>query len=163
MLLSEALTFSKPHLFLEGSHKVNLRLKALCEDGRGSACLTKARTVALAETSATGLLWGTSFPVIEFGIASGIDPRVFAFLRFALAAPIMIAFARVYGKPLSAGLRTKPVWILGFLNAVGFLCQFFGPAYTAASVGALLVNLSGLIAAIGSAALLREKVSGEEG
>jgi len=59
--------------------------------------LPNERVGALAETSATGLLWGTSFPVIEFGIASGIDPRVFAFLRFALAAPIMIAFARVYG------------------------------------------------------------------
>src|SRR2546428_14117339 len=131
MLLSEASTFSKPHRFLEGSHKVNLRLKDLCEDGRGSACLTKETTVALAETSATGLLWGTSFPVIEFGIASGIDPRVFAFLRFALAAPIMIALARFQGKPLRAVLRMKPAWILGFLNAVGFLCQFLGQGDTA--------------------------------
>ena len=137
-----------------------MRLKDLCEEGKGSGCLPNERVGALAETSATGLLWGTSFPVIEFGIASGIDPRVFAFLRFALAAPIMIAFARVYGKPLSAGLRTKPVWILGFLNAVGFLCQFLGQAHTAASVAALLVNLSVLIAAIGSAALLGEKFTG---
>jgi len=124
--------------------------------------LTKERTAALAETSATGLLWGTSFPVIEFGISSGIDPRVFAFLRFAIAAPIMIAFARVYGKPLSAGLKMKSVWILGLLNAVGFLCQFLGQAYTAASVAALLVNLSVLIAAIGSAALLGEKFTGRK-
>ncbi|HLQ03240.1 MAG TPA: DMT family transporter [Nitrososphaerales archaeon] len=122
--------------------------------------MAKERAVALAETSATGLLWGTSFPVIEFGISSGIDPRVFAFLRFAIAAPIMIAFARGYGKPLSASLRMKPVWILGFLNAVGFLCQFLGQAYTDASVAALLVNLSVLIAAIGSAGLLGEKFTG---
>ena len=122
--------------------------------------MTRERTVALAETSATGLLWGTSFPVIEFGISSGIDPRVFAFLRFAIAAPIMVAFARVYGKPLWAGLKMKSVWILGLLNAVGFLCQFLGQAYTAASVAALLVKLSVLIAAIGSAALLGEKFTG---
>ncbi len=124
--------------------------------------MTKERTTALAETSATGLLWGTSFPVIEFGISSGLDPRVFAFLRFAIAAPVMIAFARVQGKPLSAGLRMKPVWILGFLNAVAFLCQFLGQAYTKASVAALLVNLSVLIAAIGSAALLGEKFTGSK-
>ena len=122
--------------------------------------MTRERAAALAETSATGLLWGTSFPVIEFGIASGIDPRVFAFLRFVIAAPIMIAFARVIGTPLRADLRMRPVWILGFLNAVGFLCQFLGQTYTAASVAALLVNLSVLIAAIGSAALLGEKFAG---
>ncbi len=113
--------------------------------------------MALAETAATGVLWGTSFPIITYGISVGIDPKVFAFLRFAIAAPMMVLLARLLAKPLLAGLRSKSVWILGLLNAIGFLCQFLGQAYTEASVAALLVNLSVLIAAIGGAALLGER------
>jgi len=119
--------------------------------------LARERALALAETTATGVLWGTSFPVIGYGISLGIDPRVFAFLRFATAAPVMVLFARIWARPLFVSLRLKPVWILGLLNSVGFLCQFLGQAYTQASVAALLINLSVLIAAVGSAALLGER------
>ncbi len=119
--------------------------------------MAKERGMALAETAATGVLWGTSFPIIAYGISVGIDPKVFAFLRFAIAAPMMVLLARLLARPLLYDLRSKSVWILGLLNAIGFLCQFLGQAYTEASVAALLVNISVLIAAIGGAALLGER------
>jgi drug/metabolite transporter (DMT)-like permease len=119
--------------------------------------LNREKAAALAETTATALLWGTSFPVIGYGIRQGLDPKLFVFLRFAAAAPIMLVITRLLRKPILPSLKSRGVWMLGFLNAVGFVSQFLGQAYTDASVAALLVNLSVLIAAIGSAALLQER------
>jgi DME family drug/metabolite transporter len=122
--------------------------------------LRRENAVALAQTALTALLWGTSFPVIGYAIRLGLDPRVFVFLRFGVAAPIMAAAALAMGKGLGGVLRMKPVWVLGLLNAVGFVCQFVGQAYTDASVAALLVNLSILVAAAGSAVFLGERFGG---
>ncbi|MDA4127977.1 MAG: DMT family transporter [Thaumarchaeota archaeon] len=113
--------------------------------------------VALAETAATGVLWGTSFPVIDFGIKSGIPPLVFASLRFGIAGLIMLMLAVAFRRQILGTLRSAPVWILTALNAVGFLAQFVGQAYTPASVAAILVNLSIIIAAVGSVIVLRER------
>jgi DME family drug/metabolite transporter len=120
--------------------------------------LQKKNTVALAQTALTAILWGTSFPVITFGIDSGLDPRAFAFLRFAVAAPLMLAACRVYGRSVKGLLRSRAVWVIAFFNATGFVCQFVGQAYTSASVAALLVNLSVVFAALGGTALLNEKM-----
>ena len=119
--------------------------------------MNREKAIAVAETTATALLWGTSFPVIGYGIRLGLDPKLFVFLRFATAVPVMLVITRLLGRPVLANLRSRPVWILGFLNAVGFVSQFLGQAYTDASSAALLVNLSVLVAAIGSASLLRER------
>ena len=112
---------------------------------------------ALGETALAGVLWGTSFPVITYGIGQGLDPRLFVFLRFASAAPLMVVVALVLRKKILATLRKKSVWVLGALNAVGFLCQFLGQSLTGAAVAALLVNLSVLVTAAGSAAILKER------
>lgn len=112
---------------------------------------------ALSETTMAAVLWGTSFPIISYGIRSGLDPRLFVFLRFAAAAPLMMFVAIVLGKRLFATMKMKAVWLLGLLNAVGFLCQFIGQSLTGAAVAALLVNLSVLVTAVGSAAVLKER------
>ncbi len=116
--------------------------------------------VALAETALTAVLWGTSFPVVSVGIKGGLDPRTFVFLRFAIAAPVMLALAVALGKDVKSLLKSRAVWIVGLLNATGFLCQFLGQQYTNASVAALLVNLSVVLAAAGAALFLREKFGG---
>lgn len=112
---------------------------------------------ALAQTALTAVLWGTSFPVISIGLKGGLDPRTFVFLRFAIAAPLMAAIGSALGRPFTPLLRRKEVWIIGLLNAAGFLCQFVGQQYTDASVAALLVNLSVVMAAIGSVLFLNER------
>ena len=116
--------------------------------------------LALIQTTMAAALWGTSFPAVSLGLESGLDPRTFVFLRFALAAPIMIVAAWSLGRTVLPLLRVRAVWIIGALNAVGFLCQFIGQQYTTASVAALLVNMSVVFAAAGSAIFLGEKLGG---
>lgn len=113
---------------------------------------------AVFATAAAAALWGTSFPVVSFGLGGGIDPITFVFLRFAVAAPMMLIAALVLGRDVIGMLRTKAAWVLGLLNTVGFLCQFVGQQYTGASVAALLVNLSVVLAAAGGAVFLKERL-----
>ncbi|MBI3859990.1 MAG: DMT family transporter [Thaumarchaeota archaeon] len=112
----------------------------------------------LLQTVVTAVLWGTSFPVVDYGLKSGVDPGTFVSLRFVMAAPMMIVGLMVFGRMPLELLRNKWVWTLGGLNAVGFACQFFGQRYTDASVAALLVNLSVVLAAAGGAAFLGERL-----
>ncbi len=114
--------------------------------------------VALAETALTAVLWGTSFPVVSVGIKGGLDPRTFVFLRFAVAAPVMLAVASYFRRDVIVLLKSRAVWVVGLFNAVGFLCQFLGQQYTSASVAALLVNLSVVLAAAGGAVFLKERL-----
>ncbi len=113
---------------------------------------------ALAQTAVAAALWGTSFPVITLGIDDGLNPVTFLLLRLALAVPIMILVSKLAGKNLLPLLRSKAVWLIGFANAVAFLCQFVGQKYTGASVAALLTNLSVVMAAAGGAVFLRERI-----
>ena len=113
---------------------------------------------AISETLLAGGLWGTSFPVISVAIRDGLDPVVFAFLRFAIATPLMILVAILLKKRVGSLVKNRAVWIVAFLNAVGFLCQFVGQKYTGAAVAALLVNLSVVFAAIGGSLFLRESL-----
>jgi drug/metabolite transporter (DMT)-like permease len=119
--------------------------------------LTDRSAVAIGETVVAAILWGTSFPVVSYGIAHGLDPRLFVFLRFGTAAPLMVIAALAMGKRILPTFRIKAVWVLGLLNAAGFLCQFVGQTMTGPAVAALLVNLSVLVTAAGSAAVLKEK------
>lgn len=112
---------------------------------------------AITETTLAAILWGTSFPIISYGIGAGLDPRLFVFLRFGTAGPLMVCVALALGKNVFGALKMKAVWLLGFLNALGFLCQFIGQSLTGAAVAALLVNLSVLVTAMGSAAVLKER------
>jgi drug/metabolite transporter (DMT)-like permease len=121
--------------------------------------LRREVAVALVQTSVSALLWGTSFPVISVALKGGLDPSVFVFLRFAVAAPLMLALAILLRRNVTVLLRSRGVWVLAFLNAVGFLCQFIGQKYTEASVAALLVNLSVVLAAAGGVVFLREKLN----
>ena len=116
--------------------------------------------IALAETALAAALWGTSFPVVSLGIKGGLDPRTFVFLRFAIAAPVMLGVAWALGRDVMSLFRSKALWVVGMFNAVGFVCQFVGQQYTEASVAALLVNMSVILAAIGAVVFLGERLGG---
>jgi drug/metabolite transporter (DMT)-like permease len=122
--------------------------------------LRREAGIALAETALAAALWGTSFPVVSLGIEGGLDPRTFVFLRFAIAAPVMLGVAWALGRDVMPLLRSKAIWVVGLFNAVGFLCQFIGQQYTEASVAALLVNMSVILAAIGAVVFLGERLGG---
>jgi drug/metabolite transporter (DMT)-like permease len=120
--------------------------------------LRSKASVAIALTAVSALLWGTSFPVISLAISGGLSPFLFVFVRFAIAAPVMLTATALARRNVTRLLASREVWALGFLNAVGFLCQFVGQKYTAASVAALLINLSVVMAAVGGAVFLRERI-----
>ena len=105
-------------------------------------------------------MWGTSFPVVSLGIKGGLDPRTFVFLRFAIAAPVMLGVAWALGRDVMPLLKNRALWVVGLFNAVGFVCQFVGQQYTEASVAALLVNMSVILAAIGAVVFLGERLGG---
>jgi len=115
---------------------------------------------ALLQTGLAAALWGTSFPVVTIGIRGGLEPLVFFALRFAIAAPLMLGMARALGKRTGALFRSRGIWIVGGFNALGFLCQFIGQQHTGASVAALLTNVSVVLAAVGAAVFLNEKLGG---
>jgi len=94
--------------------------------------------------------------VVSVGIKGGLDPRTFVFLRFAVAAPLMLVVASRLGRNVRVLMRQRAVWVVGLFNAVGFLCQFLGQQYTDPSVASLLVNLSVVLAAAGGAVFLKE-------
>jgi len=119
--------------------------------------LKRGAEIAIVQTAVTAALWGTSFPAVFIGLKGGLDPRTFVFLRFALAAPVMLAASSALRRSVIPLLRSRGVWVLGSLNAIGFLCQFVGQQYTAASVAALLINLSIVMAAAGGAIFLGER------
>ena len=116
--------------------------------------------IALAQTALAATMWGTSFPVVSLGIEGGLDPRTFVFLRFAIAAPVILGVASVLGRDVMPLLRNKALWVVGLFNAIGFVCQFVGQQYTEASVAALLVNMSVILAAIGAVVFLGERLGG---
>ncbi len=114
--------------------------------------------IALGETSLAAALWGTSFPVISVALREGLEPTTFLFLRFALASPLVLVLALTMRKDLRRHFMDRGVWVVALLNAVGFFCQFVGQVRTSASVAALLVNLSVVLAAVGSAVFLKERL-----
>ena len=125
---------------------------------KSDAGLSGEASEAVLATAVAAALWGTSFPAVSLGLEGGIDPTTFVLLRFAIAAPIMLIVAFALGRDIMGVFRTRAAWVLGLLNTVGFLCQFIGQQYTGASVAALLVNLSVVLAAAGGAVFLKERL-----
>lgn len=125
--------------------------------GRHTKPLRNDSSLALVQTALTGVFWGTSFPATALGLKGGLEPTTFLLLRFAIAAPLMVAFSAAMGKRFASLFLKKEVWIIGGLNTAGFLCQYIGQRYTDATVAALLVNLYVVMAAVGGALFLRER------
>jgi len=120
--------------------------------------LRRESEIAFAQTAIAATLWGTSFPVVTWGIQGGLDPRAFIFLRFAASVPFMLLMAKALGRHLVPLFKSRAIWIVGAFNAVGFLCQFIGQQYTGAYVAALLTNVSVVFAAVGSVVFLGERI-----
>ncbi len=112
---------------------------------------------AQAMTMGAGVLWGTSFVTIQWGLDDGFDPVVFAAVRFVFAFASAILVARLFG-PLNAWMLRSPwVWALGLSNTGGFLFQYFALDLTAATKAALITNLSLIFVAPMSYLWLRER------
>lgn len=87
----------------------------------------------------SGVLWGTSFVAMKIGLAY-VDPYSFAFLRLVVAAVFSAVLVFLRERPQFSVLRDWRIWVLGFLNAGGFVLQYVGISYTTANRTALIVN-----------------------
>lgn len=108
-------------------------------------------------TLLSGVLWGTSFVTIQWGLEDGFNPIVFVAVRFVIAFGSALAVAAALG-PLDAGLLRNPwVWALGLSNMLGFVFQYASLGLTTATKAALITNLSLVLVAPLSYTWLNER------
>jgi drug/metabolite transporter (DMT)-like permease len=98
-------------------------------------------------TLASGVLWGTSFVAIQWGLDDGFDPMMFAALRFVVATVAALAFVLAVGSVDAYLLRSPYVWALGLVNAAGYAFQYYGLELTTSTKAALITNLSMVLVA----------------
>jgi DME family drug/metabolite transporter len=102
---------------------------------------------AHAMTLVAGVLWGTSFVSIQWGLDDGFHPVVFVGVRFIIAFGSALAVAAFLG-PLNTGLlKSGHVWGLGLTNTGGFVFQYASLGLTTATKAALITNLSLIVVA----------------
>ncbi|MHA1606204.1 MAG: DMT family transporter [Candidatus Freyarchaeota archaeon] len=115
-------------------------------------------SIAVFELVAASLIWGASFPAVKVGLEY-LDPYTLVFLRFLLAAVLLIPVVRFRGtEGFSLAMRKREVLVLGSLNAAAFLMQFVGMEHTAAGLASLLVNVNVVVVAVLSFFFLGEKI-----
>ncbi len=78
---------------------------------------------AQAMTMMAGVLWGTSFVSIQWGLDDGFHPMVFLTMRMLIAFGSAILVVRLMGGIDTWLLRDPWVWALGLSNTGGFVAQ----------------------------------------
>lgn len=109
--------------------------------------------------SLAALLWGTSFVAVRWGLENKIDPLLFVSLRFITAALIFLPIAILKIPELRKLLMSKPIIMLGLINALGFTFQFVGQNFTTAGNASLFVNFYVLLIPLIAPMFLPEKFS----
>jgi DME family drug/metabolite transporter len=108
-------------------------------------------------TLVSGVIWGTSFVTIQWGLDDGFHPMVFLAVRMLLAFGSALLVAAYLGR-LDAWLLKDPwVWALGLSNTGGFVAQYFALDLTVATKAALITNLSLIFVAPMSYVWLKER------
>lgn len=105
----------------------------------------------LIATILSGIMFGTSIPAIKLGLDQAqIPPILFATLRFLVASAVIVLLLRKQGWIDGPLLKSRPIWIIGILNTVGYILQFEGQALTTASDAALVIGSAALMIPVAS-------------
>ncbi|HTY74449.1 MAG TPA: DMT family transporter, partial [Candidatus Nanoarchaeia archaeon] len=118
--------------------------------------LKSNKAKAIAFTLAAGILWGTSFPIIKVGL-NYADPYTFVFLRFLVAAIVMVGMMTITRKLVVPKKQRLLILFLGVINGIAYVMQYVGMNYTTAAKAALFVSLDVVWVAMLSTVILREK------
>jgi drug/metabolite transporter (DMT)-like permease len=110
----------------------------------------------------SGILFGTSVPVIKLGLGL-LPPNLFAALRFSLASVLVLLLLRRKGWVDWSLLRLRPIWVVGFVNAFGYVLQFEGQNFTTSSDAALIISTAALMIPVLSWARGNEKIAAKNG
>jgi drug/metabolite transporter (DMT)-like permease len=108
------------------------------------------------------MLFGTSVPIIKLGLGV-LPPDLFVALRFSLASVLVLLFLRQNGWVDWTLLRARPIWLVGFVNAFGYVLQFQGQKFTTASDAALIISTAALMIPVLSWARGSEKITSKKG
>ena len=110
--------------------------------------------------SIVALIWGGSFVAVKIGVEN-ISPIMLAFIRFAVASPLMIVFLAAKRKATKISIAEIPLLLILALTGVTllYIFQFTGIKYTSATNAALLINTNVLFIAIFSWIFLKEGIS----
>ena len=104
------------------------------------------------------VLWGTSFPGSKLTVGT-VDPLFLTFARMAIGALLGLSVLTAMRRLDFRLFREPMVWVLGAINATGFILQNEGILLTTASKTALLVNVNVVIIPILMAVFFREAVT----
>ncbi len=116
----------------------------------------------LAATILAGLLFGTSVPVIKLGL-NFIPPNTFVTLRFSFASALIILLLRGRGWVQRDLFRSRQIWIIGFINSLGYVTQFQGQLITSSSNAALIISTAALMIPVLSLFYVQEKMGMRKG
>ncbi len=111
----------------------------------------------LAATMLAGLLFGTSVPVIKLGL-NFIPPNTFVALRFSFASAVIALLLRRQGWVQRDLFKSRQIWVIGFINALGYVLQFQGQLITSSSNAALIISTAALMIPVLSLAYVHEKM-----
>src|SRR5205807_2627306 len=111
----------------------------------------------LVSTMFAGLLFGTSVPVIKLGL-SFIPPNTFVTLRFLFASALIVLLLQGRGWVQRDLFRSRPIWIIGFINALGYVLQFQGQLITSSSNAALIISTAALMIPVLSLVYVHEQM-----
>ncbi len=93
-----------------------------------------------------GLIWGSAYPVIRFGILAGATPIAFAAARYAIAAVAMASLAALTGipRPNARSLGLSAVLGLPIVGVYGLLL-YIGEQSTSGGLSSILIGVAPLL------------------
>jgi probable blue pigment (indigoidine) exporter len=98
---------------------------------------------------ALGLIWGSAYPFIRYGIVEGATPITFAAVRYAITAVAMVGVAAASGVPRPS-LRSLGLSAMLGLPIVGLygLFLYVGESSTSGGLSAILIGVTPLLTAL---------------
>lgn len=96
-----------------------------------------------------GLIWGSAYPVIRFGLVSGATPIAFAAARYALSAVAIAVLAAAVRIPRPSARALGLSALLGLPIVGGYgLLLYVGEQTTSGGLAAILIGVTPLLTAL---------------
>ncbi len=105
-----------------------------------------------------GLIWGSAYPVIRYGIVVGATPIVFAAVRYALSAAAFAAIAAAtrLPRPSARALGLSAVLGLPIVGVYGLLL-YVGEQSTSGGLAAILIGVTPILTTVLAIPVLRSE------
>ncbi|MGP8072523.1 MAG: DMT family transporter [Thermoplasmata archaeon] len=115
--------------------------------GVGSSVPSSNRTLLLLVV--LGLIWGSAYPVIRYGIVDGTTPLTYAAVRYAFSSVAIAAVAAASGvpRPTARSLGLSALLGLPIVGVYGLLL-YVGEATTSGNLSAILIAVAPLLTAL---------------